>query len=79
MSQNSKVRRVVVVGNGMVGHRFWEAWTADERSQGWQAVCLAEEVRPAYDRIHLSEYFTHRDASQLALADATWYAERGQC
>jgi nitrite reductase (NADH) large subunit len=61
----------------MVGYRFWEAWTADGRNAGWKAVCLAEESRPAYDRIHLSEYFTHRDASQLALADAAWYADRG--
>jgi len=70
-------KRLVVVGNGMVGHRFWEAWTADARSSGWSAVCLAEEPRPAYDRIHLSEYFTHRDAGQLALADEAWYKDRG--
>jgi nitrite reductase (NADH) large subunit len=70
-------QRIVVIGNGMVGHRFWESWSADPRSSGWQAVCLGEEPRPAYDRIHLTEYFTHRDASQLALADAQWYADRG--
>ena len=70
-------RRLVVLGNGMVGHRFWEAWTADGRSGGWDPVCLAEEPRPAYDRIHLSEYFTHRDPAQLALADEAWYADRG--
>jgi len=68
---------LIVIGNGMVGHRFWETWTADPRSAGWSAVCLAEEPRPAYDRIHLSEYFTHRDAAQLALADEAWYADRG--
>jgi nitrite reductase (NADH) large subunit len=71
------MKRIVVLGNGMVGHRFWEAWTADPRAKKWEAVCLAEEARPAYDRIHLSEYFTHRDPAQLALADLPWYQERG--
>jgi nitrite reductase (NADH) large subunit len=68
---------LIVVGNGMVGHRFWEVWSQHPRSVEWEALCLAEEPRPAYDRIHLSEYFTHRDPARLALADEGWYASRG--
>lgn len=72
-------RRIVVVGNGMVGHRVCQSLTdrpAPERS-GLEIVAIGEEPRPAYDRVHLSEYFSGRSADDLLLADAAWYAERG--
>lgn len=69
-------RHLIVIGNGMVGHRFLEAFTDRPEAKEWTVVCFAEEPRPAYDRIHLSEFFTHRDASQLSLADAAWYEAR---
>ncbi len=54
--------RLVLIGNGMVGHRFLEAWTDRPESKTWETVCFGEEPRAAYDRIHLTEYFSHRDA-----------------
>src|SRR5690606_20189046 len=39
-------------------------------------VTFSEEPVPAYDRVHLSEYFSGKDGSALCLADASWYAER---
>jgi nitrite reductase (NADH) large subunit len=69
--------KLVVIGNGMVGHRFLEAWTDAPASKEWETICFGEEPRPAYDRIHLTEYFGHRDASLLSLADADWYTTRG--
>jgi len=68
---------LVVVGNGMVGHRFCEAVHGADTARRFQVVCLGEEPRPAYDRVHLSEYFGGRTADALALADRHWYAERG--
>ena len=62
--------RVVVVGNGMVGHRFVDL----ARDQPGVAITVfCEEPRPAYDRVHLSEYFNGRGADELAL-DADAYA-----
>lgn len=68
---------VVVVGNGMVGHRFCEQLAARDRSGRYQLVTFCEEPRAAYDRVHLSEFFTHRDASRLALTTADWYSRNG--
>ena len=46
--------RVLVVGHGMVGHRF----VAECLARGIDdVVVVAEERRPAYDRVHLSSLF----------------------
>ena len=76
-STNSPRKRVVVVGNGMVGHRFCERLVEFDVDQKYQVVTFCEEPRAAYDRVGLSKYFTHRDAQQLMLADPEWYAAQG--
>ena len=60
-------REVVVVGNGMVGHRFVELAAA---IPGVAITVLGEEPRAAYDRVHLSNYFAGNSASDLALPAA---------
>lgn len=66
---------VVVVGNGMVGHKFCEKLMA--ASDDFQIIVFGEEPRPAYDRVHLSEYFNGKTASDLSLSMAGWFdAER---
>ena len=70
-------RTLVVVGNGMVGHRFCERMLLHDVARRWRIVVLGEETRPAYDRVHLSEFFAGRTADDLQLADATWYAANG--
>ena len=60
-------REVVVVGNGMVGHRFVELAAA---IPGVAITVLGEEPRAAYDRVHLSNYFAGTSASDLALPAA---------
>src|SRR5581483_5992532 len=69
--------RVVVVGNGMVGHRFCDELTGRDERRGFDVACFAEEARPAYDRVHLSELFAGTGAPDLELADRDWYRERG--
>ena len=65
ISQSSAVfDRVVVVGNGMVGHRFVEL-AAD--IPGVDVTVFGEESVGAYDRVHLSEYFAGTSADDLAL------------
>ena len=60
-------RQVVVVGNGMVGHRFVELAAA---IPGVAITVLGDEPRAAYDRVHLSNYFAGTSASDLALPAA---------
>ena len=49
-------RRVVVVGHGMVGHRFVEALRARDGDDVWWVTVLAEERDAAYDRVGLTGY-----------------------
>ena len=62
---------VVVVGNGMVGHKFCEKLMA--ATAAFRIVVFGEEPRPAYDRVHLSEYFAGKSAHDLSLSMAGWF------
>ena len=67
--------KVVVIGNGMVGYKFCEKLVAKPNSSNFDITVFGEEVRPAYDRVHLSEYFAGKSADELLMAPASWYAE----
>ncbi|MDV3126085.1 nitrite reductase large subunit NirB [Mycobacterium sp. 21AC1] len=60
-------KRVVVVGHGMVGHRFVEALRARDTAGRWRVTVLCEEADAAYDRVGLTGYTEHWDRSRLAL------------
>ncbi|WP_040594087.1 nitrite reductase large subunit NirB [Schlesneria paludicola] len=68
-------KTIVVVGNGMVGHRFCENMIERDQQRRYHLVTFCEEPRAAYDRVGLSKYFIHRDVQQLMLADPEWYAQ----
>ena len=68
--------KVVVVGNGMVGYKFCEKLLSKQIT-GLQLTVFGEETRPAYDRVHLSEYFSGKTADDLTIAPAGWYAANG--
>src|SRR5262249_9389017 len=70
-------KTVVVIGNGIVGHRFCERLTELDTQRDYQIVTFCEEPRPAYDRVNLTKYFLHRNANKLALARREWYEEHG--
>lgn len=67
--------RIVVVGNGMVGHHFVEQMV--EALPQAHIIVLSGEPRLAYDRVHLSEYFTGKTAAELALTDEARYQSLG--
>ena len=69
--------RVVVVGHGMVGHRFVEAAFERGVHATHELVVIGEEVHPAYDRVHLSSWFDGATAANLIYAQPEWFAERG--
>ena len=56
--------RVVVVGNGMVGQRLLEVLSA---ATAFSITVIAEEPRPAYDRVQLSAFFSGKTAADLSL------------
>jgi len=67
--------RVVVIGNGMVGHRFIEAAVTSGADLDITAFC--EEPRIAYDRVHLTEFFSGRGAEALSLVESGFYERHG--
>lgn len=71
------MKTILVVGNGMVGYKFCEKFVAKGKSKQFKLIVFGEEPRPAYDRVHLSEFFENQDAKALEMAPAEWYAENG--
>ena len=75
MTADNSVIRVVVVGNGMVGHHFVE--NLINSGQPAHITVLSGEPRLAYDRVHLSSWFTGSRAEDLALTDEATYQQWG--
>lgn len=71
------MKKIIVVGNGMVGYKFCEKFVAEAESQAYKITVFGEEPRPAYDRVHLSEYFENQDAKALEMAPLEWYETHG--
>ena len=71
------MKKIIIVGNGMVGYKFCEKFVAQEHSKKFEITVFGEELRPAYDRVHLSEFFENQDAKALEMAPAEWYKENG--
>ena len=53
----SKRQRIVVVGHGMVGHRFAQAAVERGLTETHDVVVFGEEPRAAYDRVGLTSWF----------------------
>jgi len=69
--------RIVMIGHGMVGQRFLETLAARAGDMVHVTV-IAEEARPAYDRVQLSAFFNGKTAEDLSVTphdffDATGY------
>ncbi|SAL78702.1 nitrite reductase [NAD(P)H] large subunit [Caballeronia choica] len=58
--------KIIVIGHGMVGHKFLES-LAESQADHLDITVLCEEPRPAYDRVHLSEFFAGKTAEDLSL------------
>ncbi len=67
---------IVVIGHGMVGHKFLET-LAELKAPGIKVTVLAEEPRPAYDRVHLSEFFSGKTAQDLSLVAPGFFESTG--
>jgi nitrite reductase (NADH) large subunit len=74
-------QRIIVVGNGMVGHKFIDNLIKHNKSNDneskYEVITFSEESRLAYDRVQLSYFFSGKSADDLALTDANYYQENG--
>jgi nitrite reductase (NADH) large subunit len=70
-------KTIVIIGNGMVGHRFCERLIEYDVAGEYRLVTFCEEPRAAYDRVGLTSFFAHRDAEKLMIARKEWYLEHG--
>ena len=64
---------VVIIGNGMIGHRFIEELMDKAAPGQFSLTVFCEEPRVAYDRVHLSAYFAHHTAEKLSLVREGYY------
>jgi len=68
---------LVVIGHGMVGHHFLEQCVAQQLHHSYHIVVFGEERHPAYDRVHLSEYFAGRSAESLSMVQGDFFNQHG--
>jgi nitrite reductase (NADH) large subunit len=68
---------LVVVGNGMVGHRFLEAAAQRGLLDRFSTTVICEESRLAYDRVNLSQWFEGKSDADLSLVESGRYEELG--
>ncbi|MGL6315491.1 nitrite reductase large subunit NirB [Vibrio sp. WXL103] len=69
-------QKIVVVGNGMVGHKFIDHLIAAKRSD-IEIITFSEEPRLAYDRVQLTAYFTGKTVDDLSLTSEAYYQDNG--
>jgi nitrite reductase (NADH) large subunit len=68
--------RLVVIGHGMVGQRFLEQLV--EAAPGrFDITVLGEEPRAAYDRVHLTSYFSGKTADDLSVTPVGFMSRNG--
>ncbi len=65
--------KIIVIGNGMVGYKFCEKLVSKINASTIEISVFGEEIRPAYDRVHLSEFFSGKNSDDLILASEDWY------
>ena len=68
--------KVAVIGHGMVGHKFLEQ-LHDLGIPNAEVTVLCEEPRAAYDRVHLSEFFSGKTAEDLSLVEEGFFDRSG--
>lgn len=68
---------IVIIGNGMVGQYFLSQLADSQLKDTYQVVTFCEEIRPAYDRVHLSSYFSGKTAEDLSLIPNGFFEQNG--
>lgn len=68
---------LLVAGHGMVGHHFLEQLVARQLHLRYHIVVFGEESVAAYDRVHLSEFFSGRSAQSLSMVEEGFFERSG--
>jgi nitrite reductase (NADH) large subunit len=68
-------QKLLVIGNGMVGHRLLEKLVSSAHEYAITVLC--EEPRPAYDRVGLTSFFSGKSAEDLTLVTGDFFAQHG--
>ncbi|NDJ16684.1 nitrite reductase large subunit NirB [Myxacorys almedinensis] len=71
--QHLAKKNLIVIGNGMVGHKFLERMIAKGAAQNWNLIAFCEEPRVAYDRVNLSGFFDGKTEADLTLVEPGFY------
>ena len=74
--ESLRPHRIVVAGNGMVGHRLLEI-LAERGGGAFEVTIFGEEKRRAYDRVYLSTFFDGKTAEDLTLGQPGQYEAAG--
>ena len=69
---SSKIK-LVVVGNGPVGHNFLEYLVESGQSENYQVTVFGEEPIPAYDRVHLTAWFKNKSVEDINMVHDDFY------
>ncbi|WP_298312813.1 nitrite reductase large subunit NirB [uncultured Aquimarina sp.] len=69
------MKKVVIIGNGMVGYKFCEKFVVSEKFTDYKLIVFGEEPRRAYDRVHLSEFYDGKTAEDLSMSSSNWYKD----
>jgi nitrite reductase (NADH) large subunit len=71
-----KTRKILVIGNGMVGQRFLEQLASRVSSNALDVTVFCEEPRAAYDRVQLTSFFAGKSAIDLNVVPARFFEDR---
>ncbi|MEZ6047412.1 MAG: FAD-dependent oxidoreductase [Planctomycetaceae bacterium] len=70
-------KRIVIIGNGYVGHHFCQKILELQEQNRHELVVFSEEKIPAYDRLALANFCQHRTPDRLLLSPFNWYEKHG--
>ncbi len=73
----SEKQTLVVIGNGMVGQHFLANLVDSPFKKQYEIITFCEEPRAAYDRVHLSSFFTGTTAQELSLVEDGFFERHG--
>ncbi|EUK18218.1 nitrite reductase large subunit NirB [Commensalibacter papalotli (ex Servin-Garciduenas et al. 2014)] len=65
--------KLIIIGNGMVGHKFVDELYNKADQNQFDVTIFCAEPYVAYDRVHLSSYFSDYQASSLSLVPQGFY------
>ncbi len=68
---------LVVIGNGMVGQNFLTNLMESSLKETYDVVTFCEESQVAYDRVHLTEFFSGKTAKDLSLVEDGFFEANG--